>query len=78
MEKPNIYDQKYISGITREQSVFKVNGYINKKAELTHYMQRMYSDSHVNFKTISRDEANTSEGSWLTVITGKRPMGQFS
>ncbi|EEL1089992.1 NleE/OspZ family T3SS effector cysteine methyltransferase [Salmonella enterica] len=78
MEKPNIYDQKYISGITREQSVFKVNGYINKKAELTHYMQRMYSGSHINFKTISRDEANTPEGSWLTVITGKRPMGQFS
>lgn len=31
MEKPNIYDQKYISGITREQSVFKVNDTLIKK-----------------------------------------------
>ncbi|EFK6762783.1 TPA: type III secretion system effector cysteine methyltransferase OspZ, partial [Escherichia coli] len=42
------------------------------------YMKTMYSPCPEDFQPISRDEASTPEGSWLTVISGKRPMGQFS
>lgn len=77
MESPNVYDKSYISGTTREQSAF-TDGYTSKKIAISHEMRRIYSNCPVYFSHISRDEANTSEGSWLTVISGKRPMGQFS
>lgn len=77
MESPSVYDRSYISGATREQSAF-TDGYTSKKIAISHEMRRIYSNSPVSFPHISRDEANTSEGSWLTVISGKRPMGQFS
>lgn len=77
MESPNVYDRSYISGATREQSAF-TDGYTSKKIAIYHEMRRIYSNCSVDFPHISRDEANTSEGSWLTVISGKRPMGQFS
>ena len=77
MEGPNVYDRSYISGATREKSAF-TDGYTSKKIAISHEMRRIYSNCPVDFSHISRDEANTSEGSWLTVISGKRPMGQFS
>lgn len=76
-ESPNIYDRSYISGATREQSAF-TDGYTSKKIATSHDMRRKYSNCPVGFSPISRDEANTSERSWLTVISGRRPMGQFS
>lgn len=77
MESPNVYDSSYISGTTREQSAF-TDGYTSKKIAISHEMRRIYSNCPAYFSHISRDEASTSEGSWLTVISGKRPMGQFS
>ncbi|EFF0801362.1 type III secretion system effector cysteine methyltransferase NleE [Escherichia albertii] len=77
-EPPNIYDKKYISGITRGVAELKQEEFINEKARRLTYMQAMYSVCPEEFQPISRNEASTSEGSWLTVISGKRPMGQFS
>ncbi|MCX8985821.1 NleE/OspZ family T3SS effector cysteine methyltransferase [Citrobacter portucalensis] len=76
-EGPNIYDKSYISGITRELSEF-TDGYTSKKIAISHDMKRIYSNCLVGFSPISRNDANTSERSWLTVISGRRPMGQFS
>lgn len=77
MEAPNIYDRHYISGEIRAQAIF-TEGYTNKKITLSNEMKSIYSNCLTDFSSISRDEANTPEGSWSTVISGKRPMGQFS
>ncbi|EJN9636089.1 type III secretion system effector cysteine methyltransferase NleE [Escherichia coli] len=77
-ESPNIYDKKYISGITRGGAELKQEEFVNEKARRFSYMKTMYSVCPEAFEPISRNEASTPEGSWLTVISGKRPMGQFS
>ncbi|EFW9893486.1 T3SS effector protein NleE, partial [Shigella flexneri] len=77
-ESPNIYDKKYISGITRSMAQLKIEEFINEKSRRLNYMKTMYSPCPEDFQPISRAEASTPEGSWLTVISGKRPMGQFS
>ncbi|EKF2657250.1 type III secretion system effector cysteine methyltransferase OspZ, partial [Shigella sonnei] len=77
-ESPNIYGKKYISGITRSMAQLKIEEFINEKSRRLNYMKTMYSPCPEDFQPISRDEASTPEGSWLTVISGKRPMGQFS
>ncbi|EFP9010457.1 type III secretion system effector cysteine methyltransferase OspZ [Shigella boydii] len=77
-ESPNIYDKKYISGITRSMAQLKIEEFINEKSRRLNYMKTMYSPCPEDFQPISRDEASIPEGSWLTVISGKRPMGQFS
>ncbi len=76
-EPPNIYDKKYISGVNRGEAMFKEE-FINEKARHLDYIRTMCAPCPENFQPISRDEANTSEGSWLTVISGKRSMGEFS
>lgn len=77
MESPNVYDRSHIAGVTREQSTF-TEGYTRKKIAVSHEISRIYSNCPADFSPISRDEANTPESSWSTVISGKRPMGQFS
>lgn len=76
-ESPNIYDKKYISGITRGVAELKQEEFVNEKARRFSYMKTMYSVCPEAFEPISRNEASTPEGSWLTVISGKRPMGSF-
>ncbi len=76
-ESPNIYDKKYISGITRSMAQLKIEEFINEKSRRLNYMKTMYSPCPEDFQPISRDEASIPEGSWLTVISGKRPMGNF-
>ncbi|MFJ5393888.1 NleE/OspZ family T3SS effector cysteine methyltransferase [Pectobacterium parvum] len=77
-EKPNVYDQSYIIGSTREAATFKLDGYINKKIAIDSDIKKMYSECLINTDGISPSEANTREGSWGTVISGRRPVGQFS
>ncbi|WP_318012703.1 NleE/OspZ family T3SS effector cysteine methyltransferase [Pectobacterium versatile] len=77
-EKPNVYDQNYITGKTREFAIFKIDEYINKKAAMASDVTKIYAEYQINSTGISPDEANTREKSWGTVISGKRPMGVFS
>lgn len=78
MEKPNIYDQRYISGIIRSQAIFKPIEYISKKKLLSDEIKKIHSENLMNNTGISSSDANTTESSWKTVISGKRVMGQFS
>lgn len=77
-EKPNVFDKNYVTGSTRASAMLKANGYIDKKAAADIEIKKYYSEHQNHFRYISPHEANTNEGSWKTVVSGKRPMGQFS
>lgn len=77
-EKPTLFDLDYISGETGGQSAIATDGYNSQKAEMLNQMKKMYSECPDSFSPISTDDVHTREGSWLTVVSGRRPVGQFS
>ncbi|WP_157925990.1 NleE/OspZ family T3SS effector cysteine methyltransferase [Proteus columbae] len=78
LEKPNVYDRNYIIGENRQNAKFIEDSYMHLKEKITKEITRNYSEYHLDFTSLLPSETNTSKLSWETVLSGKRPMGQFS
>ena len=76
--RPDMFDRAYIKGEARGTSIFRPNGYLNKKAALDEYISNLHSGQNNGFKRISASDVRTNKESWATVLAGKRPMGQFT
>ncbi len=75
-EPLNEFDKQYAAGMNR-QTAFFLPDYFSRKANVAAEMQKIYSPC-INLRKIDPQEAHTTETSWSTVLSGIRPMGQFS
>lgn len=78
LEKPSVYDRNYIIGENRQNAKFIEDSYMHLKERIKEDVIRSYSEYYLDFKPLLPSETNTSKLSWETVLSGKRPMGQFS